>query len=109
MSMLLPFLFFFLMIRRPPRFTRTDTLFPYMTLFRSRTPHRLRRPRDRLFGQEPASRTLLRYHARQFPDDDEHLGVQLHRGCPPCARNDARGWQPADADLLRVGQSGAAL
>src|SRR3546814_19027956 len=28
--------FFFLMIRRPPRATRTDTLFPYTTLFRSR-------------------------------------------------------------------------
>src|SRR3546814_5656585 len=27
---------FFLMIRRPPRSTRTDTLFPYTTLFRSR-------------------------------------------------------------------------
>src|SRR3546814_4616501 len=31
------FLFFFLMIRRPPRSTRTDTLFPYTTLFRSPT------------------------------------------------------------------------
>src|SRR3546814_18062815 len=29
-------IFFFLMIRRPPRSTRTDTLFPYTTLFRSR-------------------------------------------------------------------------
>src|SRR3546814_5717472 len=27
---------FFLMIRRPPRSTRTDTLFPYTTLFRSK-------------------------------------------------------------------------
>src|SRR3546814_8083072 len=27
--------FFFLLIRRPPRSTRTDTLFPYTTLFRS--------------------------------------------------------------------------
>src|SRR3546814_10180613 len=27
--------FFFLMIRRPPRSTRTDTLLPYTTLFRS--------------------------------------------------------------------------
>src|SRR3546814_13803393 len=27
--------FCFLMIRRPPRSTRTDTLFPYTTLFRS--------------------------------------------------------------------------
>src|SRR3546814_8003187 len=29
------FFFFCLMIRRPPRSTRTDTLFPYTTLFRS--------------------------------------------------------------------------
>src|SRR3546814_1505856 len=29
--------FFVLMIRRPPRSTRTDTLFPYTTLFRSLT------------------------------------------------------------------------
>src|SRR3546814_16584317 len=29
------FLFFFLMRRRPPRSTRTDTLVPYTTLFRS--------------------------------------------------------------------------
>src|SRR3546814_5446551 len=31
------------MIRRPPRSTRTDTLFPYTTLFRSRVPERKRR------------------------------------------------------------------
>src|SRR3546814_12092011 len=30
------YVFFFLMIRRPPRSTRTDTLFPYTTLFRSK-------------------------------------------------------------------------
>src|SRR3546814_16709444 len=35
---MLLFLFFFLMIRRPPRSTRTDTLFPYTTLFRSDIP-----------------------------------------------------------------------
>src|SRR3546814_15619747 len=29
-------IFFFLRIRRPPRSTRTDTLFPYTTLFRSK-------------------------------------------------------------------------
>src|SRR3546814_2583272 len=32
---------FFLMIRRPPRSTRTDTLFPYTTLFRSARGQRL--------------------------------------------------------------------
>src|SRR3546814_16913242 len=35
--------FFFLMIRRPPRSTRTDTLFPYTTLFRSTRARRLKR------------------------------------------------------------------
>src|SRR3546814_11911153 len=34
-SLLAVFFIFFLMIRRPPRSTRTDTLFPYTTLFRS--------------------------------------------------------------------------
>src|SRR3546814_12183528 len=31
--------FFFLIRRLPPRSTRTDTLFPYTTLFRSVDPH----------------------------------------------------------------------
>src|SRR3546814_3478296 len=35
--------FFFLMIRPPPRSTRTDTLFPYTTLFRSLAPARRQR------------------------------------------------------------------
>src|SRR3546814_3237911 len=36
--------FFFLMKRRPPRSTRTDTLFPYTTLFRSITANTARGP-----------------------------------------------------------------
>src|SRR3546814_18037466 len=40
------------MIRRPPRSTRTDTLFPYTTLFRSRSRHkRLDAHRDFLIHQ----------------------------------------------------------
>src|SRR3546814_19356146 len=35
---------FFLMIRRPPRSTRTDTLFPYTTLFRSQVGVQLGEP-----------------------------------------------------------------
>src|SRR3546814_15368895 len=38
--------FFFLMIRRPPRSTRTDTLFPYTTLFRSVPPRNAVRALD---------------------------------------------------------------
>src|SRR3546814_2661992 len=37
------YIFFFLSIRRPPRSTRTDTLFPYTTLFRSADPRRRHR------------------------------------------------------------------
>src|SRR5256885_7649393 len=50
-----PFLFFFLMIRRPPR----STLFPYTTLFRSLHGHRHQRadhvapPEGRLAGGHP--------------------------------------------------------
>src|SRR3546814_3400862 len=42
------------MIRRPPRSTRTDTLFPYTTLFRSAIEHLLHRARQRgeIFGAD---------------------------------------------------------
>src|SRR3546814_1544891 len=40
------------MIRRPPRSTRTDTLFPYTTLFRSaRSASRDAKPRSRSAGR----------------------------------------------------------
>src|SRR3546814_19736002 len=41
-------LFFFLMIRLPPRSTRTDTLFPYTTLFLSQGDHLRDRPEHRI-------------------------------------------------------------
>src|SRR3546814_3828070 len=40
------------MIRRPPRSTRTDTLFPYTTLFRSRDAQRARLLRGCLCAQQ---------------------------------------------------------
>src|SRR3546814_4850043 len=49
--------FCFLMIRRPPRSKRTDTLFPYTTLFRSGSHHAKRR-RHRACGS--ASRAWIR-------------------------------------------------
>src|SRR3546814_6920320 len=49
---MISFLIFFLMIRRPPRSTRTDTLFPYTTLFRSTGPDRSAPARSR---RDPAS------------------------------------------------------
>src|SRR3546814_19727309 len=58
------YLIFFLMIRRPPRSTRTDTLFPYTTLFRSIPHARLRRPVCRSLGCYGAD------HARQGTDSN---------------------------------------
>src|SRR3546814_14700273 len=49
--------FFFLIIRRPPRSTRTDTLFPYTTLFRSRD--RKGRRCDIWYSPQPLSRNLV--------------------------------------------------
>src|SRR3546814_6965723 len=63
------------MIRRPPRSTRTDTLFPYTTLFRS---HRRPRPRHPRSGSpsfpgapsETSCRSESR--ARAPPRSEEH-------------------------------------
>src|SRR3546814_6811325 len=49
-------MFCFLMIRRPPRSTRTDTLFPYTTLFRSQG-HSLWRSHRRICAFHAATET----------------------------------------------------
>src|SRR3546814_7553867 len=53
------FCFFFLRIRRPPRSTRTDTLFPYTTLFRS--------GRGRMGMERAADERLTREDMRSKP------------------------------------------
>src|SRR3546814_12839690 len=55
------FVVFFLMIRRQPRSTRTDTLFPYTTLFRS-PRYRARIPVEDVLPQLPR----LRPHRRRL-------------------------------------------
>src|SRR3546814_10579700 len=56
------------MIRRPPRSTRTDTLFPYTTLFRSGEHRGAPRPRSlrRHHGQRPTT------DVRRRPRSEEH-------------------------------------
>src|SRR3546814_7605483 len=58
------------MIRRPPRSTRTDTLFPYTTLFRSALSHAARPGGDHLRQPAPAEgpRSGLR-NRRALPAD----------------------------------------
>src|SRR3546814_10847979 len=55
------------MIRRPPRSTRTDTLFPYTTLFRS-TDHDGRRELRRQWSDLPRAGTSARQWFPQLPD-----------------------------------------
>src|SRR3546814_12054957 len=68
------------MIRRPPRSTRTDTLCPYTTLFRSPTPWLAVMPVDvlnlpvnmvaRLAGAADAAGALIAYASTADPDLD---------------------------------------
>src|SRR3712207_8555536 len=61
-------IFFFLMIRRPPR----STLFPYTTLFRSADAQR----------GHPARRDLRRQDHRRHPGVPDHPGDRGDRGAP---------------------------
>src|SRR3546814_19656344 len=61
---LLPVFFFFLMIRRPPRSTRTDTLFPYTTLFRSPSSAQVRPGAVRIQRRLPGGHQSL-CHSRR--------------------------------------------
>src|SRR3546814_7383697 len=69
------------MIRRPPRSTRTDTLFPYTTLFRSPLGGS-RRCRDQ------GLRRRSRYLARSGQVDRGHR--RRNRGCAGCQRRTGR-------------------
>src|SRR3546814_2109312 len=71
---------FFLMIRRPPRSTRTDTLLPYTTLFRSpaarqasrpRSPARSAAPRAALHHANPSAPTII---------SNSSVGISAFRG-----------------------------
>src|SRR3546814_7286799 len=71
------------MIRRPPRSTRTDTLFPYTTLFRSLPIERASRAvtdlERRLVGRESDLDRALRVHAALYSDlwCDPRIGASV--------------------------------
>src|SRR3546814_2907324 len=82
---------FFLMIRRPPRSTRTDTLFPYTTLFRSgcAAPGLFR-------GRAPAA------GADAAPGDRPGVRCRHHRRRASVLRDGVHRRQSADAILRRT-------
>src|SRR3546814_13778524 len=69
------YVFFFLMIRRPPRSTRTDTLFPYTTLFRSLCHHGAGEQHAELqrhVGNDRDRCVLQRMAGHDHPRSEEH-------------------------------------
>src|SRR3546814_20369290 len=87
------------MIRRPPRSTRTDTRFPYTTLFRSRQAAGLQLLAELQLEGEPGRR-----HDREVPEGDRDLRLQVpvhHPGRIPRAELldvQPRPWLRAPAD-----------
>src|SRR3546814_14253640 len=83
-------LFFCLMIRRPPRSTRTDTLFPYTTLFRSRQAKAkgLRAKTELMItpGSEQTRATIERDGL--LADLEAIGGTVLANACGPCIRSE---------------------
>src|SRR3546814_8996662 len=82
------FFFFFLMRRRPPISTRTDTLFPYTTLFRAKANRIV--AVDECFGQNRTPTSLLgnpvrgryRLAAQLFPT----AGLEIRFNLPLAGR-----------------------
>src|SRR3546814_20521136 len=70
------------MIRRPPRSTRTDTLFPYTTLFRSEQPRLeigLEPAPARLFGHRPLAALIEhRFLAVAIAEIARSVQIGLH-------------------------------
>src|SRR3546814_7181504 len=65
------------MIRRPPRSTRTDTLFPYTTLFRSFARNALQRVRQvRMFASRAA------FFPKILPELAQRLCGRAHTSLP---------------------------
>src|SRR3546814_6716432 len=104
--------FFFLMIRRPPRSTRTDTLFPYTTRFRSARAGLRPRRRARLWAHPVHPRSDAGRHIGvepvQLPDVELYpdQGTDLHRTAArrrdqPHPAQDAGGAAGGDAGTAR--------
>src|SRR3546814_17745846 len=66
------------MIRRPPRSTRTDTLFPYTTLFRSPGKQALPRPLPQAGGEKKERLSRLPPAVNRHQPAEDRL--DLHRG-----------------------------
>src|SRR3546814_1887388 len=80
--------FFFLMVRQPPRSTRTDTPFPYTTLFRSPRPapcHAV--GRTARANRQPRARPVRTYRSK-VPEGPGRSARVHCANCAPCHRSE---------------------
>src|SRR3546814_7327246 len=106
--------FFFLMIRRPPRSTRTDTLFPVTTLFRSARDAAARPRLDRQAGLCPFDRGAADERLALLSDPCDQRSRTYHRrlaraagdrlGRSDVARRNAEMRRTRLSDDLRAGR-----
>src|SRR3546814_16775218 len=69
------------MIRRPPRSTRTDTLFPYTTLFRSpKRPEQCETMTEVRAGVDAVDRELVALLVRRFGYMDAAARIKIDHG-----------------------------
>src|SRR3546814_1511107 len=76
--------FFFLMLRRPPRSTRTDTLFPYTTLFRSPERQHAHQPVPQEavdFSMDRVAKLEARTSGEKTQDIANAIRVSMQRHC----------------------------
>src|SRR3546814_18369363 len=116
------------MIRRPPRSTRTDTLFPYTTLFRSSSDEKASARGDKPASGDPKlipvprsqdSQSPRERAERDLPEGGVESGAQdfyepdlcghHSKGAPclkdhkPCSRLPMSGPRPAQTATLQIG------
>src|SRR3546814_4394245 len=81
------------MIRRPPRSTRTDTLFPYTTLFRSPTSHM----------PAPTGQLISAPHCERLPSAPaRHKGKESHNAASHLLSFYAPRWSKLDGADQRL-------
>src|SRR3546814_12281260 len=104
------------MIRRPPRSTRTDTLFPYTTLFRSPDPRQpglsrialgAGQERDRLSRRNRARPARLSPRVTRRPDRDRVRLAGARRAAAPGELRRASDRERVGKDVSTSGVAGS--
>src|SRR3546814_14890453 len=94
-------IFFCLMIRRPPSSTRTDTLFPYTTLFRSAESVVVEQQNGQVDAEPHRGLELLRiHHEATIAAHCQHVAVRMDD-----ARGDRRRQAGTDRKSTRLNSS----